>query len=215
MVSSDYVAKSAIRQAIGSKTPILLPIFARNHWALAVLERGRIAMQDPTLSSVLLYDSLPSAGIRADASAQVAAFIRHYLPDTPDYLYSNPMPIFSPEQTNGIDCCVFVFAFGMHAVARWPLRAQLDPRLWRRIMAALVFVDVATWQTIVPALSKGPQPPPPLTLSTHGNEAGTEADNPLQILKAATQAVNDWHRALKIEVQDYYDRESAKLQEVL
>ncbi|KAK2053092.1 hypothetical protein LY76DRAFT_296157 [Colletotrichum caudatum] len=215
MVSGDYVAKSAIRQAIGSKSPILLPIFARNHWALAVFERGRIAMQDPALSSVLLYDSLPSVGIRADASAQVAAFIRHYLPGTPDHLYSNPVPMFSPKQTNGIDCGVFVFAFGMHAVARWPLRAQLDPRLWRRIMAALAFVDVATWQAIVPALSKGPQPPPPLTLPTRSDEAGTEADSPLQILEAATRAVNDWHKALKVEVQDYYERESAKLQEVL
>ncbi|GJC89356.1 hypothetical protein ColLi_12194 [Colletotrichum liriopes] len=79
-------------------------------------------------------------------------------------------------------------------------------------MATLAFVDVTTWEDMVPTPSDTPLPPP-LTLPRPGGEADTGNNDPRWILETATQTANEWHRAPKVQVQDYYGRESAKLQE--
>ncbi|KAK1965042.1 hypothetical protein LY78DRAFT_581247 [Colletotrichum sublineola] len=194
MASRKYVAKPAIRQAVSKKTPILLPIFARNHWALVIIEHARIALRDLTPSSVVLYDSLPSVGIRTDASAQVAGFFRNYLPSTPTHLH-NPMLVFNLQQTNGIDCGVFVFAFGIHAIAKRPFWVTLDARLWRHIMAALAFMDVITWDELLPKKS---QPPPLPSLTPPRPESpDSRTGTGASILEAATRMAIAWHREIK------------------
>ncbi|GKT67412.1 hypothetical protein ColTof4_14340 [Colletotrichum tofieldiae] len=80
-------------------------------------------------------------------------------------------------------------------------------------MATLAFVDVTTWEDMVPTPSDTP-PPPPLTLPRPG-EADTGNNDPRWTLETAARTANEWHRAPKVQVQDYHGRESAKLQEAL
>ncbi|KZL86131.1 ulp1 protease family protein [Colletotrichum incanum] len=203
IADSNHKPQARLARAIDAGTMILLPLLVNQcHWCLAVLEK------DPRnrhgAAAVNIYDSWPDKSYEACATAQTKAFIQNYLPDTPKHNQMPDLSLAVPKQSNGIDCGVYVFAFGLHVVAKRPLRNQLHVGLWRRILAGLLGIGLAAsdWETVIPTRSRQP------TLSPPDMQAGDF----LQNLKTYTSALNDCHAKTRICAREYYQQEAKRTQ---
>lgn len=110
---------------------LLLPIHQSDHWTLAVVHL-------PT-RQIHYFNSLQRPAYLQEAKSVLKAFFAMHMPADEQWDHWRIAESACAQQTNGVDCGVFVLVCAMYAVTlRFPMPARVDICFWRQAFTVLL-----------------------------------------------------------------------------